>query len=183
VARPRTNPPELPVPAHSSGVHRSLALTSPTLICVPSRIAAPSPRRPCARAVRSGSARKSDWAVRRCFRGAVRSASRMASMKERSGPIAGRSRSLCLRSGGSAFARAWRTIRRCTPSWCATPLIVPTPNSYSLRICSNSSTFACMLSRRTCGMKMESIAVPESRRNLRREEVLAGEIGALARSL
>src|SRR5215469_14076368 len=66
----------------------------------------------------------------------------MALMNARSGPITGRSRWLCSRSGGSAFASAWRTIRRCTPSLCATPLIVPTPNSYSLRICSNSSTFA-----------------------------------------
>ena len=45
-----------------------------------------------------------------------------------------------LRGGGSALATASRTIRRCTPSLRATPLIVPTPNSYSRRISSNSST-------------------------------------------
>jgi hypothetical protein len=54
--------------------------------------------------------------------------------------MAGRSRLTRLRSGGSALANAWRTIRRCTPSFCATARIVPTPNSYSRRICSNSST-------------------------------------------
>src|SRR5215470_10982626 len=62
--------------------------------------------------------------------------------KGHSGPITGRRRSTCLRSGGSALANAWRTIRRCTLSLSATALIVPTPNSYSLRICSNSSTLA-----------------------------------------
>ena len=36
---------------------------------------------------------------------------------------------------------ASRTIRRCTPSFFATPAIVPMPNSYSRRICSNNSTF------------------------------------------
>src|SRR5215831_2740605 len=61
-----------------------------------------------------------------------------------SGPITGRSRSTGLRSGGSALASACRTIRRCTLSFAATPLMVPTPNSYSLRICSNSSTFALL---------------------------------------
>ena len=42
----------------------------------------------------------------------------------------------------SALPIASRTIRRCTFSFFATPAIVPMPNSYSLRICSNSSTFA-----------------------------------------
>ena len=42
----------------------------------------------------------------------------------------------------------------CTPSLAATPLTLPTPNSYSLRICSNSSPSAllsipasCLISR------------------------------------
>ena len=56
----------------------------------------------------------------------------------------GTNRSLRLRSGGCASASAWRTIRRCTPSLRAIPFIVPPPNSYSLRICSNSSTFALL---------------------------------------
>src|SRR5208283_1163783 len=68
----------------------------------------------------------------------------MPSIKGVSGPITGRSRSLRLRSGGCASASAWRTIRRCTPSLRAIPFIVPPPNSYSLRICSNSSTFALL---------------------------------------
>ena len=34
-----------------------------------------------------------------------------------------------------------RTVRRWTLNFLATPAIVPMPNSYSLRICSNSSTF------------------------------------------
>jgi hypothetical protein len=42
---------------------------------------------------------------------------------------------------GKALPTASRTIRRCTPNFLATPTIVPVPNSYSLRICSNSSTF------------------------------------------
>ena len=33
-----------------------------------------------------------------------------------------------VRSGGTAAAKAWRTTRRWTPSFRATPLIVPTPN-------------------------------------------------------
>src|ERR1017187_10350076 len=68
----------------------------------------------------------------------------MASMNAISGPTTGRARSLPLRSGGCAFANACRTIRRCTPSLRATPLIVPLPNSCSLRISSNSSTFALL---------------------------------------
>src|SRR5271166_761718 len=78
----------------------------------------------------------------------------MASMNGTSGPITGRTRSTGLRPGGSALESACRTIRRCTLSFSATPLMVPTPNSYSLRICSNNSTFAllsipasCLISR------------------------------------
>ena len=62
----------------------------------------------------------------------------MPSMNGMSGRSTGHSRSVRLRSGGCASASAWRTIRRCTLSLPATPLIVPTPNSYSLRISSNS---------------------------------------------
>jgi integrase len=65
-------------------------------------------------------------------------------MKAISGPTAGRARVVRLRAGGSALASACRTIRRCTPSRRATPFTVPIPNSYSLRICSNSSTFALL---------------------------------------
>ena len=46
------------------------------------------------------------------------------------------------RGDGSALPIASRTIRRCTPNFLATPTIVPTPNSYSRRISSNSSTLA-----------------------------------------
>ena len=53
-----------------------------------------------------------------------------------------RGRSVFLRGLGKALPTASRTIRRCTPSFFATPAIVPTPNSYSRRISSNSSTFA-----------------------------------------
>ena len=53
-----------------------------------------------------------------------------------------RGRSTFLRGFGNALPIASRTIRRCTFSLLATPVIVPTPNSYSLRICSNNSTFA-----------------------------------------
>src|SRR5882757_5899116 len=68
----------------------------------------------------------------------------MALIKGISGPSAGRSRAVRLRSGGAALASAWRTMRRCTPSLRATPFTLPMPNSYSLRICSNSSTFALL---------------------------------------
>jgi transposase-like protein len=53
-----------------------------------------------------------------------------------------RGRSAFFRATGIALPIASRTIRRCTLSFFATPAIVPTPNSYSLRISSNSSTFA-----------------------------------------
>jgi hypothetical protein len=53
-----------------------------------------------------------------------------------------RGRSVFFRGLGIALPMASRTIRRCTPSFLATPVIVPTPNSYSRRICSNNSTFA-----------------------------------------
>jgi hypothetical protein len=44
---------------------------------------------------------------------------------------------------GTALPIASRTIRRCTPTFLATPAaIVPIPNSYSRRICSNHSTLA-----------------------------------------
>ena len=53
-----------------------------------------------------------------------------------------RGRSVFFRGFGNALPMASRTIRRCTPSFWATPAIVPTPNSYSRRICSNNSTLA-----------------------------------------
>lgn len=43
---------------------------------------------------------------------------------------------------GEAGDDGSRTIRQCMFSFFATPAIVPTPNPYSLRISSNSSTFA-----------------------------------------
>src|SRR5437879_381117 len=51
-------------------------------------------------------------------------------------------RSVFFRGVGKALAIASRTIRRCTFTFLATPAIVPTPNSYSRRISSNSSTLA-----------------------------------------
>src|SRR5438046_299840 len=45
---------------------------------------------------------------------------------------------------GTALCTASRTSRRCTPNCRATPWIVPIPNSYSRRICSNSSTVAVL---------------------------------------
>jgi hypothetical protein len=51
-------------------------------------------------------------------------------------------RSVFLRSAGTAFLTASRTIRRCTPNFRAIPITEPTPNSYSPRICSYSSTLA-----------------------------------------
>ena len=50
-------------------------------------------------------------------------------------------------SGGSALLTASRTIRRCTPNFLATPTIVPTPCSYSRRICSNNRTLAPLSNR------------------------------------
>ena len=56
--------------------------------------------------------------------------------------------------GGWLFAKLCRlpqdrrrTIRRCTLNLRATPLMVPTPCSYSRRICSNSSTFVLLSNR------------------------------------
>src|SRR6266446_2140996 len=63
-------------------------------------------------------------------------------MKGIAGASRGRLRSGFLRRAGTAFPNASRTIRRCTPSFLATPKTVPTPNSYSRRISSNSSTLA-----------------------------------------
>ena len=56
-------------------------------------------------------------------------------------------RSRLVQCAGTALPIASRTIRRWTPNFRATPLIVPTPCSYSRRICSNSSTFLFLLSR------------------------------------
>src|ERR1051326_2548216 len=82
------------------------------------------------------------WAVCRCLRGALRSASRTASTKSASACSFQRGRSVFFRGLGSALPIASRTIRRCTPSFLATPMIVPIPNSYSRRISSNNSTLA-----------------------------------------
>jgi hypothetical protein len=53
-----------------------------------------------------------------------------------------RGRSGFFRGFGNALPIASRTIRRCTPSFVATPTMVPIPNSFSRRIFSNHSTFA-----------------------------------------
>src|SRR3989304_5086440 len=66
-------------------------------------------------------------------------------MKSTTGPKRGRD---LLGGGfwtGTALLSASRTIRRCTPNLQATPLIVPTPNSYSRLIASNNSTLAFLL--------------------------------------
>src|SRR4051812_36297828 len=89
-------------------------------------------------------------AVCRCFRGILRSASRIPSIKGITGPNPGLSRSGRFRSGGHASASACRTIRRCTLNFRASPLIVASPNSYSLRICSNNSTFVLLSTRASC---------------------------------
>src|SRR4051794_39050998 len=81
-------------------------------------------------------------AVWRCLRGAFRSASKIPSTNAAVLASFQRGRSVLFRGLGSALPIASRTIRRCTFSFLATPAIVPTPNSYSLRISSNSSTFA-----------------------------------------
>src|SRR5450759_2726233 len=80
-------------------------------------------------------------AVCRCFRGAFWSVSRIWSTNATAAASFHRGRSTFFRRAGNALPIASRTIRRCTFSFFATPTIVPTPNSYSLRICSNSSTF------------------------------------------
>ena len=66
-------------------------------------------------------------------------------MNSITGPIAGRARSGFRFARGTASANASRTIRRCTPSFRATPFTVPTPCSYSRRIASNNSTVALFL--------------------------------------
>src|SRR6266478_6334339 len=102
-------------------------------------------------AVTSGISRRSRVQIRcavcRCFLGALRSASKAASINGIAAASLGRSRSGIFRSGGIALASALRTSRRCTPSFRATARIVPPPCSYSRRICSYSSTFALLFSK------------------------------------
>src|SRR3954464_2785793 len=68
----------------------------------------------------------------------------MPSMNPATAPSTGLERWRYVRTGGSALFTAWRTSRRWTPNFRATPLIVPIPNSYSRRNCSNSSTFVLL---------------------------------------
>src|SRR3954452_2095876 len=68
----------------------------------------------------------------------------MSSMNPATAPSTGLARWRYVRTGGSALFTAWRTSRRWTPNFRATPLIVPIPNSYSRRNCSNSSTFVLL---------------------------------------
>src|SRR5437667_537709 len=79
-------------------------------------------------------------AVCRCFLGAWRSPCRIWSIKGITACSFGCGRSVFLRGLGKALAIASRTLRRCTFTFLATPAIVPTPNSYSRRISSKSST-------------------------------------------
>ncbi len=60
---------------------------------------------------------------------------------ERTGKFAA-GRSVFFLCAGTAWRTASRTMRRCTPSFRATPITDPTPNSYSRRICSYNSTLA-----------------------------------------
>jgi hypothetical protein len=78
--------------------------------------------------------------VCRCFRGAFRSASRIASTNSTAAFNFHLGRCVLFRGDGNALPIASRTIRRCTPNFLATPTIVPTPNSYSRRISSYSSS-------------------------------------------
>ena len=66
---------------------------------------------------------------------------KIPSMNSRTGPSFGLLLAGVFLSGGIALASACRTIRRCVFNFFATPWIVPTPNRYSRRISSNSSTF------------------------------------------
>ena len=59
--------------------------------------------------------------------------SRTASTNGMANAIFGRSLGVTLRFGGKAFCSAARTIRRCTLYFGATPLMVPSPRSYSQR--------------------------------------------------
>src|SRR5579884_2097360 len=63
-------------------------------------------------------------------------------MNAATGSTRGRGRTAGTFCRGTALCTASRTSRRCTPNFRATPWIVPIPNSYSRRICSNSSTVA-----------------------------------------
>jgi len=74
-------------------------------------------------------------------------------MNPAAGPSFGLSRGAVLRGGGTAFATASRTIRRCTLNFRATPLILPTPCSYSRWICSNNSTFCLLFNRLPFGLR------------------------------
>src|ERR1039458_1021235 len=85
-------------------------------------------------------------AVCRCFLGALRSDSRIALINGIAGASFGCSRSGTFRSAGIALSSARRTSRRCTPNFRDTARIVPGPCSYSLRICSYSSTLALLFS-------------------------------------
>src|SRR5437762_6378376 len=65
-------------------------------------------------------------------------------MNAATGSRRGRGRAKGTFCWGTALCTASRTSRRCTPNFRATPWIVPRPNSYSRRICSNSSTVAVL---------------------------------------
>jgi hypothetical protein len=73
-------------------------------------------------------------AVCRRARGAFESFSRMSSTNGMANAIFGRTLGFTFRFGGTSLFSAARTVRRCTLYFWATPLMVPTPCSYSRRI-------------------------------------------------
>src|SRR4051794_13414499 len=68
----------------------------------------------------------------------------MPSINPATVPSTGLDRWRYVRTGGSALFTAWRTRRRWTQKWRATPLIVRTPNSSARRNCSNSPPFVLL---------------------------------------
>jgi hypothetical protein len=72
-------------------------------------------------------------------------------MKAIAGSSFGRPHTGVFRSTGIALSTASRTMRRCIPNFLAIPRIVPSPCSYSRRICSNSSTLALLSTRPPLG--------------------------------
>ena len=126
-------------PRRSFEEHRSRARTVPARSCGRARTCS----------VRSAILRSSNsWCIRaqmrcavcRCLRGAFRSASRIASTNSIAALSFHLGRAGFFRGFGNALPIASRTIRRCTASFLATPMIVPIPNSYSRRMFESSPT-------------------------------------------
>ena len=68
--------------------------------------------------------------------------------------IRGCLRTAFLRSGGIAFANAWRTILRCIPCFRDSPAIV-SPSAYSRRSCSNISILALLSIPKACQTRLQ----------------------------